>query len=272
MKIHRRVIFGGRCINVVDTISHFKSATARKRKSHPSTQAMKEINERASIRYLACLIAANFCGGDLHIVLTYDRDVRIEEAKDFLAKFHRAARRLYKLHDMQYKYIVTTETMHNGRIHHHLIVPRIDYDLLCRIWRRGSVQWKEPLKDTDEYVALANYLVKESKDTFREEGNPFKQRYSCSKGMIKPEQTISEISFSEYINEDISTLIPGAYLLENTVKEYTNPATGGPVRECYLVVDALYAVGNANETHEQRLAYESNIDIESIVLHGPVRI
>ena len=44
------------------------------------------------------------------------------------------------------------------------------------------------LYDSGEYSQLADYLIKETERTFRDEDSAVKQRYSCSRNLTKPKK------------------------------------------------------------------------------------
>ncbi|MDO4460831.1 MAG: hypothetical protein Q4C42_12280, partial [Clostridia bacterium] len=68
------------------------------------------------------------------------------------------------------------------------------------------------LDDTGNYTALAEYLIKETTKTFREEDSLYKRRYSCSANLTKPVVKKEEVDPSELW--DAPEPIEGYYIPE----------------------------------------------------------
>lgn len=156
-------------------------------------EEMMEANVRQAARKLARKINANFKPGDWHLVLTYRRENRPDrkEAKKKLDKFLEKAREEFKKSGFQLKYISATEYK-KAAIHHHLIINNINdgqrttTDIVRNLWKgMGNIKLI-PLYEDGEYQHLADYLIKETEETFREADSPSKQRYSCSRNLIIP--------------------------------------------------------------------------------------
>lgn len=158
-----------------------------------SGEEIKEANRKQAVRKLARKIDANFRPGDLHVILTYRRENRPApaEAQKILAAFLQELRKRYKKAGKLLKYILVTEYKRKA-IHHHLIVNNINdgsrttQDYIRIAWSgRGSPKYVQLYEDS-EYEQLAEYLIKETEETFREKDSPFRQRYSCSRNLIDP--------------------------------------------------------------------------------------
>lgn len=140
---------------------------AEKRK--PTEEAVKKVNFRNKVKHLRRLMQNNFTGDDYHLVLTYRKDERpeVEEAKKLLRNFHLRMKRRYQKLGQEYKWICVTE-YRTAAIHHHLVINSIKnvdmIRLLRECWQSGHINITPLYKDMD-VEGLAEYLVKETKDT-----------------------------------------------------------------------------------------------------------
>ena len=158
-----------------------------------SKEEMDRANMMQAARKLERKINANFKPGDLHVILTYRREARPEkaEAQKIVKKFLADLRGRYKKAGVPLKYILVTEYKRTA-IHHHLIINAVNdgrkttMDYIRKAWKgRGSPKFVQ-LYDNREYSNLAEYLIQETENTFREEDSPTKQRYSCSRNLVDP--------------------------------------------------------------------------------------
>ncbi len=167
-----------------------------KRPMTPEQEAAKNArlrkhNEIESVKTLDRIMTANFTEDDQHVVLTYSDDElpTIEDSKKILKNFLNRARRFYAKHGVEFKYIFVTE-WNAKRIHHHIVcnsIPDVNTAKeIHRLWGHGGTHLT-PLYEDKNFNGLAEYLVKETKETFRNDDNPYKQRYSCSRNLIRPE-------------------------------------------------------------------------------------
>lgn len=142
------------------------------------------VNERRSVQKLRWLLNANFVRGDCHAKLTYRIEDRPDEAeaRARLEKFLRQARRKLAREGRELKYIHVTE-YESTAIHHH-IVCNMSLMEIMDLWPWGLVP-NTPL-DGNDYTALAEYLVKETRRTFRSERAPFARRYCASRNLVQP--------------------------------------------------------------------------------------
>lgn len=188
----------GMAIEVIKCIPRGSRKGAYREKVKKKTPVeIQEANMKQAARKLARKINANFRPGDWHVTLTYRREQRPdpETAQEYLQKFLADMRKEYKKYGSELKYIQVTEYKHKS-IHHHLILNNINTgkkttaDFVRRLWKgRGNPKFVG-LYDNGEYSRLAEYFIKETEKTFREEGSPVKQRYSCSRNLITPKPYI----------------------------------------------------------------------------------
>lgn len=196
--VHRTVVCG-------DTIEHRKMYSSRvhskevkprKRSSEKkeTSKCQERINERVAEEHLRWLINCNYRYGDYHMVLHYwDKEITLEQAERDRAAFLRELRKAYTKAGKRLKYIAVLETKHMTNVHHHILLPRFDAQIIAAAWTKvtngaGSISF-QMLDDRKNHAKLASYLIKESRSTmrrYREQGIR-RRRYTCSAGMAKPE-------------------------------------------------------------------------------------
>lgn len=139
------------------------------RKRGNTTERQFERNDKAAARKLARLINANFKPGDMFITLTYDTEHLCgrKEAEKQVRLFFDRVKRMLARDGRELFWILTTSDTDGGsgepvRIHHHLILPRLAYEVVCEKWQAGTVDY-QLLKHQKDYYRLAVYLLKQAK-------------------------------------------------------------------------------------------------------------
>lgn len=161
-----------------------------KRAEHknPTKEEQEKVNMRKSIREITIEMNANFGGGDYHLVLTYrQKPEDLTETKKNIELFMRKMRRTCKKNNLVFKYIVCTEVGKRGALHHHLLINKMDLQLVMDAWEHGRVH-VHPLDDTGEYSRLAAYFAKYKKQ-WKESNGPGRG-WSCSQNLERPEPKI----------------------------------------------------------------------------------
>ena len=218
------------------TTRYHKKGITRGENKKPTPEKMDIINERNAEKTLRQLINNNFGLGDLHQTLTYKKDIRPdpEESKKELERYLRKVRTLYKRRDEELKYITVTEYK-NKAIHHHIIINMVNSvstKEINELWTNGRTRFTY-LDDTGQYSALAHYLIKETRKTFREEGAPSKRRWNPSRNLEKPKTDIEIVRAKEW-RKDPEPL--KGYLLESdSIKAGYHDFTGWPF-QCYSML------------------------------------
>lgn len=191
------------------------------------TTSLKKIkqNERAAERQLARQISTNFGTGDLFLTAKYS-DARLpqtlQEAKKEIAKFLRNLGRAYKkATGKKLRWILCTsetssKTGEKVRLHHHIIMDRVDYDLICRYWPADELRY-EILDGRKDHTDLAKYIIKNGS------GTPNEKKWSCSRGLDKPIYT-EPVPVSDF--------------------EIKTPK-GATVKEKYVYIDEDYGAASA---------------------------
>ena len=187
----KRIVKAG---NTVEVKKYFtsrfgkKDIDSRSAKASETSEKMKKVNEENATEKLRWLINGNFSAGDIHMVLTYDDDhlPDTEGAKESIRKYMRKLRKAYKEQGKELKYIKTAE-YEGKRIHHHILVNKIDTQILDELWEEGHVYFRI-LDNSGEYSKLASYFVKETSKTYAD-GLISGKRWDASKNLKKPEIT-----------------------------------------------------------------------------------
>ena len=208
-----------RCIK-----ASFPRAGKRKKKEKATSDAVKKNNDMLALKNLTRLINLNFYPGDLHTTLTYAEELSPEEANSELEKWIKRMRREYKKLDKEFYYIAVTE-FKNKRIHHHVVMNYIDFQVINRQWKMGRIRCT-PLDKTRNYRVLAEYLIKETQKTFREPENATKRRWKPSRNLKRPVVKREWVSISQlFQNLDDIKPLKGYEIDRDTLRKYTNPVT-----------------------------------------------
>lgn len=209
-----------RCIK-----ASFPHKGKRKRKEKATSDAVKKNNDMLAVKNLTRLINLNFYPGDYHTTLTYAEEISPEEANRELDNWIKRMRREYTKADKEFYYIAVTE-FKNHRIHHHVVMSYIDFQVIDRQWKMGRIRCTS-LDKTRNYRKLAEYLIKETQKTFREAENCTKRRWKPSRNLKRPVVKREWVSVSQLFQniEDIKPL-KGYEIDKDSVRKYTNPVTG----------------------------------------------
>jgi len=135
-----------------------------------SREAQKKLNQKNKQKRLIRLMCCNFHRGDLILTLTYGDHVfpTEEQARKDIRDYVKKLRKERKKAGMTVplKYIYVTEYVPKGeatakvRIHHHIIINRMDRDLAETLWKKGRAQAKYAQPDDFELEGFARYISK----------------------------------------------------------------------------------------------------------------
>lgn len=186
-------IISGKVIETRRCMLSSRQAVAVGKKRAPRTAGNSskrkiDANEREAVKRLARIINCNFKPGDLWLTLKYS-DSRlptdIKEADKIIAKFLRNVRTAYKKETGEkLRYILctsetSTKTGNKARLHHHLIMDRMAYEIICRYWPQEEISYSL-IDGRGDHTALAKYIVQNFG------GEVGRKRWSCSRGLEKP--------------------------------------------------------------------------------------
>lgn len=215
----REICVAGKTIDVTLKLSSGIHTDKRKQKRNITREKVRENNDRMAAKNLARLLNANFHEDDFHVVLTYKEAPTQEQAKKDRAAFIRKLRRMVP----DLKYVAVTEWKHT-RIHHHMVLSGCTLDQIDDAWQDKGFVKAVLLDNTGEYSQLADYLIKETTRTFRQEESCYKRRYSCSGNLVRPVVKKEEINISDLFEDPEP--IPGYYIPKDSIRRYEHPVTG----------------------------------------------
>lgn len=147
----------------------------------------QEQNDQRAVRALTRLIHCNFSHGDMLITLTYTDDNRPTDRKDalrVLQNFFKRIKRKMDKQDQVLQYLAVTsekdgETGEPANVHHHIIMPRMGYEVVKELWALGTVDY-QILRNQKDYTPLALYLIRQVK------GLPDGKKWSGSRTLARP--------------------------------------------------------------------------------------
>lgn len=174
------------------------SGIRRGKNKELTTNQQAQINERNAEDKLRWLLQENFKESDIHLVMTYKKQKRLDpeqsakEVKNAIRRFSR----VYKKAGIKFKWVLVTEYK-SSAIHHHMVIPSIDIRLLIPKWTYGQLRPTYMYEDGG-FAALAHYLVKETRRTFKEDQSPHKKRWYASINLRKPKITTKIIKYSSF--------------------------------------------------------------------------
>lgn len=192
MYVRRELRYGNRIeIRKYHTCKYQGKGERRQKKEKPTPEQVKKNNEKQAVKKLFRLMVNNFTADDHHVVLNYAPETRPDAAgaRKAIDKFLRKMRTWYKKQGAEFKWIMTTEYK-SKNIHHHIVLNGVDgvARAIQKIWREvgGGGCHFTPLYEDQDFEGLAEYFVKETKKTFAEADNPFRQRAQHSRNLKKP--------------------------------------------------------------------------------------
>ena len=242
-----------RTVKAGPVVEHYKYHSSRihtknvKRSlnSGGTTSAQEKVNERLAIQKLRWRLNANFRPGDYHLVLHYfDKSREFLSCKDDLKALLKSLRRKCAQLGIPLKYIAVTETKRMTNIHHHIVINKMDLQIIADIWERiagsGGVSLR-PLDKRGNHAKLAAYLIKESRSTmerYRELGLRGK-RYSASRNLIIPEPHYEIISASGWRKDPRARRGASLYKFDDgsTTRAGWHEVSGYPYQEYYEIYE-----------------------------------
>ena len=163
----------------------YRKAGVRRRKSKPSRECQKKLNQIRRENNCIRIVHANFTSQDMRLDLTYDPKhypENDEQAKNELTNFLKRVKRYRKKKGLpDLKYIAVTEKgKKNGRYHHHLIIKGgLTPQEIVELWGRGYVRTDALQFNEDGIADLVRYILKKPAIS--------KKGWNSSKNLIHPQ-------------------------------------------------------------------------------------
>lgn len=212
----------------------YESRNARK---ELTPEEMAKVNQKNAEIALRRVLNANFKEYDLHITCTYRKDQRPTpaDAKKLIKKFLNTLRREYRKNGEILKYVHVTE-YESTAIHHHIVLNAWEHEDVTRAikkcWKHGRVFFVH-LESNGQYGDLAAYLIKETSKTFRQNDGGHKQRYSCSRNLIRPKPKTEIIRAERWLPEPKAR--KGYYIDKDYTENGYSGITGKPFQRYIMV-------------------------------------
>ncbi|WP_304067895.1 rolling circle replication-associated protein [Megamonas hypermegale] len=184
-----------------NTIENYKYYSGRIGKKIPNAPAKGKTplnqlryQDQKAARVCGWKIAENFQKGDLYLTLTYPARMPIEpeQARQDISLFLVRMRRMYKKADMQLKYIYTAGRSKRGMVHFHMVVNKFDTEKIGDIWHKisgGGCHFQNLYLNQYgfvDYRKIANYLIKNSQETFYRNDKIHRKRFCASLNLKMP--------------------------------------------------------------------------------------
>lgn len=188
-----------------------KKGAPHSKKEKPTKEAQKRVNEKQAEKKLRRLINTNFQFGDYHLVLDYIRkpgtpDRSREQMQKDAAVFLRELRKQYKKVGKVFKYIHVMEIGEHGARHHHLVINKIDPEILQRAWHKAYEGHNRvkifPLDDSGNYSKLASYLIKYTSKHLKDSDRLQGKRWASSRNLLRPTTKKRVISHRKWFKSE----------------------------------------------------------------------
>lgn len=133
----------------------------------------------------------NFLPGDLWLTLSYpagatpDSETVRKNIKEFLKRMRREFTKLGKV----CKYIFSVGRGARGRIHLHMVMTKIDTEIIAKHWRNivNTGEWvyihSDHLDKSQNWHKVASYIIKNGEETFLSDDPIIKKRFSSSRNL-----------------------------------------------------------------------------------------
>lgn len=222
----RREVKAGSIVEVKEYYSHrYHAKGDRGARIRPSPDSMKKQNQRIAEQNLRWLMNANFKGGDYLIRLDFNKWPPLDsiEMQNMTAKAMRQLKKLYQKAGLELKYIYVKEVGKRSSRHLHLMVNRIDTEVLRTWWQYGGIHI-DPIDDSGQYGQIAAYFIKYAGRTEDAEGELVGKRYYASRNLEKPKITKRVIKSNRF--KAVPRVPKGFYLDKDSVRQGVSDFTG----------------------------------------------
>ncbi|GAB6169671.1 hypothetical protein JCM1393_25190 [Clostridium carnis] len=166
-----------------------KGDIPRSNKNKKSSKSQQNLNKKNKIKEVVRLVNTNFKNGDLYVTLSYyGKPPNKDRAKKDIDNYIKRIKRWWKVNkpNEEFKYISVIDYVDDPtkskrtRIHHHLIMSRMDRDIAEKKWGLGTANANRLQADEIKFEKVATYIASQSKT-----------RIGKSKNLKKPTVTIN---------------------------------------------------------------------------------
>lgn len=202
MKKHSYLV---RIVRAGDTMEVYKTQSGRfgchdthAPRQKPTPVEMERYNRRCTEDRVRQLVNENFKDGDFHVQLHYFPHMRPpdkEAAASILKNFLRRVRYQCEKQGTPLKYLYApAEIGARGGVHHHIIINKVDTDILNNAWKEYGAVHFTPLYSDGQYGNLGVYILKQTQ--FGEEWNG--RRYVASRNLRRPQEEVRRVNASTW--------------------------------------------------------------------------
>lgn len=196
----------------------------REPKKNETPEAAKRINQRIASKNLRRLMNANFKDGDLLVRLDFiNKPTGSEEMQELMAKAIRKMRTESRKQGIELKYIYVKEIGPKGGRHVHMMMSKVDTDLIRKCWPYGGIHI-DPLNSNGQYSKVADYFIKYAARTEETEGQLIGKRWYASRNLVKPHITKKVITSNRFSKE--AKVKKGYYIDKDSVRGGISELTG----------------------------------------------
>ena len=192
-----------------------------KRNSKPIGQTPPEQlrwQSKNNVRKCWRLLDDNFSPGDLWVLLTWPHKVRpsTAEIRKSMTTFLARMKNRYKKTGKDFKYIYSAGRGKRGAAHIHIVLPKFDIEEIQKVWADivNNGEWVktgfQPLSQMRDYYKLANYIVKNSEETFYSDDPIYKKRYCASRNLKVQDVKAKVVKAKAWKKEPVER--PGYYI------------------------------------------------------------
>ncbi len=197
---------------------YHKPGIFRSENKAKTTEAVKKANQRRAETTLRRLMNNNFRDGDFLIRLDFTKwqPIDSQEMQSMISTALRRLKRMYEKQGKALKYIYVKEIGPRGGRHIHMLVNKIDTDVLNAWWKYGGIHF-DVLNSGGQYKKIAAYFIKYAARTEETEGKLIGKRWYGSQNLEKPKikkKVIKSEIFKHKVKE-----IPGWYLDKESLQE-----------------------------------------------------
>lgn len=217
----------------------------RREKEKESKDSQNNLNDKNARKRFIRVVNTNFGKEDLLITLTYvDKYLPTQkQAKRDVQNYIRRLKNYRKKHgltELQYVYVieyVDEEEQHKSkkiRVHHHILINKMDRDVAENLWKRGRVEARRLQPDDFGLEGMARYLLKDPKG----------KRWYGSRNLKEPKvyKSVTKLSKRKagqmVLNQDelpgmFEKIYSGTYRF-NDCQTYLSDITGGFYLYCRM--------------------------------------
>ncbi|MCM1192917.1 MAG: hypothetical protein NC123_15585 [Butyrivibrio sp.] len=199
----------------------------RSKKEKPSSAAQKKVNNRKAEKELRRLMNENFRDGDSLVRLDFNKmhyPAGSREIQKAMSAFFKKLRQIFREQGRELKYIYVKEIGKRGGRHVHIIMSKVDTDMLLECWPFGGIHL-DPLNSDGQYAKIAAYFIKYAAKTEETEGKLIGKRWNPSRNLRRPVPK-KKVVYADSFRTKSIRLPAGYYLDKESVREGISEFTG----------------------------------------------